>query len=140
TTAQGIDQIRDPLFRQDAIGTMQGLSGIWQIFCRQGSISADKADEVLAAVTASFSSIHNSRELFDAGCSGIGTLLKTTGASGGSLQERMLALLAGGPRPDDNQSRSELVGQEQAIFEAQKLFPLDLLFDLADNLQAVSKG
>ena len=49
-TAEAIDKIRDPLFRQDVIGMMQGLTGIWQIFCRQGSIPADKADETLAGV------------------------------------------------------------------------------------------
>jgi hypothetical protein len=140
STAQAIDQIRDPLFRQDVIGTMQGLTGLWQIFCRQGSIAPDKADEALATVIAPFAMIRNSRELFDAGRSGVGELLKTTGATSGSMQERMLALLAGGPHPDDSDARTALVQQEQAIFEAQKLFPLDLLFDLADNLQAVSKG
>src|SRR5262249_23173634 len=46
--AETIDKIRDPLFRQDVIGTAQGLTGIWQIFSRQGSIPRDKADEVLA--------------------------------------------------------------------------------------------
>ena len=45
--AEGLDKIRDSLFRQDAIGTVQALTGIWQIFCRQGSIPADKADETL---------------------------------------------------------------------------------------------
>jgi hypothetical protein len=52
----------------------------------------------------------------------------------------MLGLLAGGPKLDESDARAELVQQEQRIFEAQKLLPLDLLFDLADNLQAVSKG
>ena len=41
---------------------------------------------------------------------------------------------------DDSESRAELVQQERRIFEAQKLLPIDLLFDMADNLQAVSKG
>jgi hypothetical protein len=33
-----------------------------------------------------------------------------------------------------------LVQEEQRIFEAQKLLSVDLLFDLADNLEAVTKG
>ena len=37
-------------------------------------------------------------------------------------------------------SRAELVQQEQRIFEAQRLLPVDLLFELADNLEAVPKG
>ncbi len=36
--AESVDKIRDSQLRQDTIGMMQGLTGIWQIFCRQGSI------------------------------------------------------------------------------------------------------
>jgi hypothetical protein len=140
TTPEALDKIHDSLFRQDAIGTVQGLTGIWQIFCRQGSIPADKADETLLALTMPFATVRSTRDLFDAGRSGVNALLKSTGVSGGSAQDRMLALLAGGPRTDDSESRAELVQQEQRIFEAQKLLPVDLLFDMADNLQAVSKG
>jgi hypothetical protein len=145
--AATLDKIRDSLFRQDAIGMFEGLTGLWQIFCRQGSIPADKADETLLAVSTSFGTpaggVRTTRDLFDAGRAGVNALLKGTGASSGptsSMQDRMLALLAGGPRPDDSESRTELVQQEQRIFEAQKLMPIDLLFELADNLQAVAKG
>jgi hypothetical protein len=149
--AEALDKIRDSVLRSDAIGMVQGLTGIWQIFCRQGSIPADKADETLLAVVTPFSTpsgtVRNSRDLFDAGRVGVNALLKSAGASGGGAasrtaaeQDRMLALLAGGPRMDDSESRTELVQQEQRIFEAQKLLPVDLLFDMADNLQAVSKG
>ena len=152
--AEGLDKIHDALFRQDAIGMVQGLTGIWQIFCRQGSIPADKADEALSAIVAPFVAVKSSRDLFDAGRAGVNVLFKNTGgyepaASGSgttgsgaasSAQDRMLALLAGGPRMDDSDSRAELVQQEQRIFEAQKLLPIDLLFDMADNLQGVSKG
>jgi hypothetical protein len=139
--AESLDKIRDPLLRQDAIGTYQALTGIWEIFCRQGSIPADKADETLSALITPLGAARTARDLFDAGRSGVTMLLKNTGAAeSGSKQDRMLALLAGGPRPDDSEWRTELVQQEQRIFEAQKLLSLDLLFELADNLQAVSKG
>jgi len=146
--AGALDKVRDSLFRQDAIGMFQALTGLWQIFCRQGSIPADKADETLLAVATSFGmpagGVKTPRDLFDAGRAGVNALLKGTGASEPvttpSMQDRMLALLAGGPRPDDSESRAELVQQEQRIFEAQKLLPIDLLFELADNLQAVAKG
>jgi hypothetical protein len=154
-SAGTLDKGRDSLFRQDTIGMFQGLTGLWQIFCRQGSIPADKADETLLAVANSFGmpagGVRNPRDLFDAGRAGLSALLKGTGApapaspgtSGPgttSMQDRILALLAGGPRPDDSESRAELVQQEQRIFEAQRLLPVDLLFELADNLQAVAKG
>ncbi|HWF10076.1 MAG TPA: hypothetical protein VG297_16525, partial [Bryobacteraceae bacterium] len=143
--AEALDHIHDALFRQDAIGMMQALTGIWEIFSRQGSIPEDKADEALLTVVTPFAGLKSSRDLFDAGRSGVTALLKATGAAGqrsgqGSVQDRMLGLLAGGPKLDESDARAELVQQEQRIFEAQKLLPLDLLFDLADNLQAVSKG
>lgn len=139
-TAQAIDRNRDTSFRADLIGTMQGLTGLWQIFCRQGSIPPAKADETLAALIAPFAAIKNPRDLFDTGRAGIETLLKNTGGKTGNTQDRMLALLAGGPRPDDSDTRAELIEQERQIFEAQKLLPADLIFELADNLQAVSRG
>ncbi len=139
-TAADLDRIHDALFRQDAIGTMQGLTGIWQIFCRQGSIGPARADDALAAATAPFAALKSERDLFDAGRAGLEALAKATGNSEGPLQERMLALLAGGPRVDDSDTRAELVQQEQRIFDAQRLLPVDLLFELADNLQTVSKG
>ncbi len=140
--AEAMDKIRDQLFRQDAIGMLQGLTGVWQIFCRQGSIAPAKADETLAALIAPFGGIKSSRDLFDAGRSGVNALFKANGTNlaPGSLQDTMLGLLAGGPKLDDSEARAELVQQEQRIFEAQKLLPLDLLFELADNLQGVTKG
>jgi len=149
--AAAVDKNRDPLFRQDVIATMQGLTGIWQIFCRQGSITPAKADETLSALIAPFGSVRGTRELFDAGRAGVDTLLKNTllkntgakadvTAKDDSAHDRIMALLAGGPRPDDSDTRAELVRQEQRIFDAQKLLPVDFLFNLADNLQAVTKG
>ena len=143
-SAEAIDKVRDSMFRQEIVGTYQGLTGIWQIFSRQGSIPAEKADETLASLIAPFTTVKSSRDLFDAGRSGVTLLLKSSGVSAspkdGSVQEKMLALLAGGPRTDDSDTRAELVQQEQRIFEAQKLLSLDLLFELADNLQNVTKG
>ncbi len=55
--AEALDKLRDPQFRQDAIGTMQGLSGMWQIFCRQGSIPSGKADQALAGLGAPFARV-----------------------------------------------------------------------------------
>jgi tetratricopeptide (TPR) repeat protein len=140
--AEAVDKIRDTQLRQDAIGTMQGLTGIWQIYCRQGSISASKADETLAGLATPFTALKNNRELFDAGRHGLTLLVKATSASehGGTMQERLLALLAGGVRIDESEARLTLVKEEERIFEAQKLLPADLIFELADNLEGVSKG
>ena len=138
--AENLDKVRDALLRQDLIATMQGLTGLWQIFCRQGSIPAARADETLAGLIAPFATARSERDLFDAGRAGVNRLLKATDTPTGNAQEKMLALLAGGPRVDDSDSRAQLVLQEQHIFEAQKLLSLDLLFELADNLEGVTRG
>ncbi len=139
-TAEAVDKIRDSRLRQDTIGMYQGLTGIWQIFCRQGSISVSKASDALAAMVTPFAAVKNNRELFDAGRQGLTLLVKSTGTTAGTMQERMLALLAGGPKVDDSETRTSLVQDEQRIFEAQKLLPADLIFELADNLEGVAKG
>jgi hypothetical protein len=141
SAAEAVDKIRDAQFRQDAIGTMQGLSGMWQIFCRQGSISPVKADAALAGLAAPFAALKNDRDLFDAGRNGLNLLLKSSSAPAtGTVQERILALLAGGAKMDESESRMKMVQDEQRVFESQKLLPADLVFELADNLEGVSKG
>jgi hypothetical protein len=139
-TAEATDKTRDARLRQESIAMFQGLTGIWQIFCRQGSISISKADEALAGIAKSFLSLKNNRELFDAGRQGLTLLVRETGATSGTLQDRILGLLAGGPHLDASESRATLVQDEQRVFEAQKLLPADLIFELADNLEAVGKG
>lgn len=139
-SAGSLDKIRDSQFRLDSIGTMQGLTGLWQIFCRQGSIPAASANDVFAALVAPFDGLKSSRELFDAGRKGLTLLVKTSGAATGTMQERLLGLLAGGSKLDESEARFTLVQDEQHIFEAQKLLPADLIFELADNLEGVAKG
>jgi hypothetical protein len=139
-SAEATDKMHDTRLRQESIGMLQGLTGMWQIFCRQGSVSISKADEVLAGIVAPFPNVKNNRELFDAGRAGLTLLVKTADARPGPLQDRILALLAGGSRMDDSESRATLVQEEQHIFESQKLLPADVIFELADNLENVAKG
>jgi hypothetical protein len=140
-TAAVLDKVRDIRLRQDAIATYQGLTGLWQIFCRQKSIPADKADAALVAILTPFAALKNSRELFDASRQGLNLLLETGDPSGkGSIQQRVMALLAGGARSADSDIRSEIIRRQQRFFDAQALFPPDTIFELADNLEAVSKG
>jgi hypothetical protein len=138
--ADVLDKLRDPGFRQNSIAMFQGLTGIWQIFCRQGSIAPESADSALAGIAAPFATLKNNRELFDAGRGGLIALIKVTGASTGPMQERVLNLLAGGAKIVPSDARAAIVLQEQRVFDAQKLLSADLIFDLADNLEAVTKG
>jgi hypothetical protein len=167
-TAGVLDKLREQAFRQDAIAMYQGLTGLWQIFSRQGGISQAKADAALVGIVTPFVALKNNRELFDAGRLGLNSLLasaggssdgaayKTSAARGANppvtgsgkstppastaIQQRVMALLAGNARPEDAEVRDELMARQQRFFDAQALFSPDTIFELADNLEAVAKG
>ena len=140
-TALSISQIRDQAIRADTAGMMQGLVGLWQIFCRQGSVQAADADATMAGILAEFGKTHNNRELFDGGRNATRILLKATHLpEDASPQDRMVDLLAGSARPADSESHRQVVQNMIQIFESQRLISLKTIFDLADNLENVTKG
>ncbi len=152
-TARGISQIRDPGERADVAGTFQALTGLWQIFRRQGSLPARDADQTLASLATGFAKIQNSRELFDAGIAGVRLLLKATNSpTKVSPQDRMIDLLAGTGVEDSpvgqssespsSEVRIRMIQETIRIFEAQRLVALNTLFDLADKVtwDSVSRG
>ena len=140
-TALTISQIRDQSLRADTAGILQGLVGLWQIFCRQGSVQGADADSTMAGMLDEFGQTHNNRELFDAGRNATKLLLKATHLSEeASAQDRMVDLLAGAARPADSESHRQVVQNMIQIFESQRLISLKTIFDLADNLENVTKG
>ncbi len=140
-TAQAVSRIGNMELRADMAGMMQGLVGLWQIFCRQRSIPAAQADQALAGIVAGFAKARNERELFDAGRSGVSILLKAAGAPAGAApQERIVDLLAGTASTNDAESQNRIVQEMIRIFEAQRLVSLNTLFELVDNLDRVAAG
>src|SRR5262249_33490228 len=140
-TADAINKIKDPLLRSDAAGTTQALVGLWQIFCRQGSIPLSKADETLSGVLAPFGNVHADRDVFDGGRGGVKLLLAATGASGeANPHERIVDLLAGASASADTETHTAMVQETQRILQAQRILPLNILFDLADHLESLSRG
>jgi hypothetical protein len=141
-TADTINKLRDPLFRSDVAGTFQGLVGLWQIFVRQGTIPAAKADETFSALVSPFAEVKNDRALFDTGRNGVKMLLAAaphkTGA--GQPQEQLIGLLAGASPSEDSEVRAQIETEIVRILEAQRMVSLDTLFSIADHLEAVAKG
>lgn len=136
-----VSQIHDPGVRADAAGTMQSLVGLWQIFVRQGSISASDSDGALYSILNEFAKVKNEREVFDAGRGGVRTLLATTKTPAGvSPQDRMIDLLAGTAEATDADAHTQLVEDMIRMFEAQRLISLTTIFELSDQLEAISKG
>jgi hypothetical protein len=133
--------IRDPALRADASGTMQALTGLWQIFLRQGSLPAADSDETLATILGPFAKIQGERELFDAGLAGVRTLLKATHTpANANPQDRMIDLLAGTDSSDSSNAHQQMLQEMIRVFEDQRLVALTTLFDLADNLESVTRG
>jgi len=140
-TAQLISRVGDLQLRSDIAGTMQGLIGLWQIFCRQGSLPPEEADGVLAAILSGFSKVRSYRELFDSARAGVRLLLKgTRSPETAPPQDRLIALLAGGDRVGESEWRNRVVEEMIRIFEAQRLASLNLLFELADHLESLTRG
>jgi hypothetical protein len=139
--AKAISAMRDPALKADAAGSMQALVALWQIFLRQGSIDAGSADANLAALIAPWGKIQTERDIFDGGRAGVKLLLSATHSPANlSAQDRMIDLLAGTAAQDNSDAHQQVVEDMIRIFEAQKLVSISTLFDLADNLESVSKG
>ena len=140
-TTHAIEAIRNQGLRSDAAGTAQALIGLWQIFARQQSIPPAAADATLAKLLEPFAQIHDDKDVFDAGRGGVQNLLQATKSPAKvSVQDRMLDLLAGGAPEGASDTHQQMVEDLIRIFEAQRLVSLSTIFELADNLDSVSKG
>lgn len=136
-----ISNMKDGNAKSNAAGMVQSLVGFWQVLVRQKLVPEREADATLSALLAPFPKVKTERELFDAGQTGVTTLLKATGASAGvNPQDRMIDLLTGAVNPEDQESHTLLVTEMMRGFEAQKLVSLKTIFDLADQLDAAARG
>jgi hypothetical protein len=148
-TVEALNKIREQAFHADACGSFQSLVGLWQILVRQQTIGDSQADSALAGIAASFAPIRNNRELFDAARDSARRLLAAAGGPSGPesasagpatpAQERLLDLLSGGAAGDAEVHQQVLLELER-ILDAQRTVSLDTIFDLADNLEGLSKG
>jgi hypothetical protein len=137
----GVDRIRDMQLRGDTAGSMQALTGLWQIFCRQGSLPLADSDKALAALIAPFSNIHGDLDLFQAQRGGIKTLLAATGSDGGAeAQGRILDLLSGGNTAADSDTREQIVKEMQHALDAQRIVSLNSLLEIASNMEKSAAG
>jgi len=139
-TANTIDRIGNQGLRSDALGTFQGLVGLWQIFCRQGTIQASEADAALAGILSGFGQARTATDVFNAGRSGVTVLLKASRSPEGAPQDLLMDLLAGSGPPEAAELREEAAAEMRAYFEAQRLLPLNLLFEVADHADSLARG
>jgi hypothetical protein len=135
------NRMRDQALRSDAAGMFQATVGLWQILCRQGAIPAPEAEPALAAILSAFERARAAGDLFEAGRSGVGALLKAAGiAERTAPQDRLLDLLAGGASQSGSELQTQAVNEMQSYMEAQRLVPLNVLFQVADHADNLAKG
>jgi hypothetical protein len=140
-TADALSHIRDSELRADTIGTLQALAGIWQIFCRQGSIPAARADATLSQIIAPFAAVKRARDVFEAGREGIKLLLSAAGsADPAAPQDRMIELLSGTAAATDTDTQAQLIQEMNRILDAQKSVSLNQIFLLDANLEGLTHG
>jgi hypothetical protein len=138
-TAAAIGKVKDQALRSDLSGTFQSLVSLWQIFIRQQTIPEAQSDALFSGIVGGFAAIRNQRELFDAGRNGVKLLLGSA-ASSNDPHERMLDMLAGTSISADTETKDQVVQDLMRILEAQRIISLDTLFQLADHIEAISKG
>ncbi len=130
-----ISSIRDPLTRADAAGTFQSLVELWSILARQSAIPEAKQDSSFAQLLSPLLKVRQESEVFAAGRSGVDTLLAAAQLdSVGSREERLIEVLVGKFHPSDEAGPPSAAETFLRIFDAQRLVPLDALFQTADSL------
>ena len=143
--AGAVSKIREQLLRADSSGVFQALVGLWQILVRQENIPENRADSVFASLVGTFGQIRDNRDLFDAGVKGVDLLLGAARAleRGGAArepQESLVDLLAGSSAGAAAETHDLLAGEIAGVLEAQRIVSLDVLFQLADRLEAMARG
>ena len=135
---KAIDSIRDGGLRAESAASFQASIGLWQILVRQRVIAENQADAVFASVAACFSKARDGGELFDSVRTAVSKLTGSVPVIG--THERMVALVAGGAAERDAETHDEVVLEINRILEAQRIVPLDLLYQVADHFQTLGKG
>jgi hypothetical protein len=141
TVAEGLNQIPDRLVRADSLGIFQANMGLWQILKRQGQISEAAENESWQKIVNTFDSVHSSVQVFDAGRSSLGDLLRAATGKSFLSQDQVIALLAGPNQdsPEDQQVRQEMANRMRVVLDDQRLVSLDTLLALGDGLTQMAK-
>ncbi|MGH9653735.1 MAG: hypothetical protein ACRD6B_09775 [Bryobacteraceae bacterium] len=127
--------IHNMLLRTNTLGTLQALTGLFDILVRQNSIPLSRRDATFDALIEPFTHMKDEAALFSAGRSGTGVLLHAAGgiAHMGGVQPRLVDLLVGIPRAAQPPAPPSPADTFLRIFDQQELISLDNLFALADG-------
>ncbi len=126
--------IRDAVLKADVVGTLQSVVGIWRILVLQNAIETDAQNSSFLKLVTPFAHLRQETEVFEAGRSGVDTLLLAAGGHAGSgRQEQLVELLVG--KIHSSPPRAPFAPAENflRVFDAQRLASLDTLFAVEDR-------
>ncbi len=140
--ADAVDAIHDHSLRGNAMGMFQANLGLWQIFARQGEIHQADLNSSWQQVLAPFAAVDSPAQLFDAGRSSLKSVMVAASGRGNLSQSEFIDLLAGPPQdsPEGQRMREELAGRIRAVFDDQRLVPLDTVLTIGDGLSQMAAG
>jgi hypothetical protein len=140
--ADAVDAIHDHSLRGNAMGMFQANLGLWQILARQGEIHEADLNQSWQQVLAPFAAIDSPAQLFDAGHASLKSVMVAASGRGDLSHGEFIDLLAGPPQesPEGQRMREEVGGRMRAVFDDQRLVPLDTVLTLGDGLSQMSTG
>jgi len=142
TVAESLNQIPDRLTKSDALGTLQANLGLWQILARQGQIPDAQVNDSWQKIVNAFAALHTSDQVYDAGRTALGELLRASTGKTYLPQDQIFALLAGPEQytKEGQQLRSEMASKMHQVIDDQRLVSLDTIISLGDGLDQMANG
>jgi hypothetical protein len=142
TIGENLNQIPDRLARTDALGMLQANLGLWQILARQGQIPDASMNDSWQKILNAFATLHSSDQVYAAGRTAFGELLRVCTGKTYLPQDQLFALLAGPEQytKEGQQLRAEMAGRMRQVIDDQRLVSLDTLISLGDGLDQMAKG
>jgi hypothetical protein len=140
--ADAVDKISDHTLRGNAMGIFQANVGLWQILARQGQIPVSEYNRSLQEVMEPFARIGSSTQLFDAGQTSLGSLLRAASGSPNRSQAEIVDLIAGPTQvtPDGQKMHQDVSSSIQAVLDGQRLISLDILLGVGKGLSDMAAG
>jgi len=142
TITQNLDSISDHTLRGNAMGIFEANVGLWQVMARQGEIQHASLNDSWEAVLSPFVRFSSEAQLYNAGRSSLGGLLRSATGTPNHSQDELIELLAGPPQTtaDGQHMHSEVAGRLHDVMASQRLVSLDTLLALGNGLDQVERG
>jgi hypothetical protein len=139
---ESLDKIPDHTLRGNAMGIFEANVGLWQILARQDQLPHSDPNDSWEGVLGPFSGITSEPQLYNAGRTALGAILRAATGSPNHTQDEIIELLAGPPQtsPDGQRMHRELADQMRAAMTSQRLVSLDTLIGLGSGLDQVVRG